>query len=183
MCELMTILAIGGTVLTAAGQIQQAQATGAANNYNAQVAEMNATLADRRAKDALERGKIEEQRKRQDVARITGQQVAASAANGIDLTFGSPLDTIVDTAVLGELDALTIRSNTYRESYDYKVQGVNQRAQAGLNRMQADSAITGGYLNAGGTVLTGLGRAYSTRAGAGYGGGVGLGGSGTGRLY
>ncbi|MDK2769919.1 MAG: hypothetical protein KYX69_19650 [Sphingomonas sp.] len=156
----MTILTIGATALGAVGQVQQAQATSAAAKYNAQIGEMNATLADRRAKDAVERGKVEEQRKRQEVAKIKGAQVAAMAANGVDTSFGSPLDTIVDTAVLGELDALTIRTNSYRESYEHSVDAVNKRAGAQLARSQAKSALTGGYLAAAGTVLTGAGKAY-----------------------
>lgn len=160
MCELMTILTIGSTVMGAAGQMQQAQAASSAAKYNQQVANMNATLSDRRAKDALERGAKEEQRKRQEVQQILGKQQAGMAANGVDLTFGSPLDTIVDTSVLGELDALTIRTNTARENYDYKVQAVNQRAGATMEGMKAKSALQGGYLSAMGTVLGGASTAY-----------------------
>ena len=160
MCDLSMMLTIGSTVLGAIGQIQQANAQAAAAEYNAKIAEMNAQLSERRAKDALERGAAEEQRKRMEVARIKGQQKVAMAANGVDLSFGSPLDTIVDTAVLGELDALTIRSNAYRESYDRRVDAVNQRAGATLNRMEAKAAKTGGYLSAMGTILGGAGKAY-----------------------
>lgn len=161
MCELTMALTLAATAIGAVGQVQQAQATAASNKYNAQVQEMNATLADRRAKDAIERGAVEEQRKRQQVAQLQGQQKAAMAANGVDLAFGSPLDTIVDTAVLGELDALTIRSNTYRESYDYQVQAVNARAGATMSNMAASAAETGGWLSAAGTVLGGAGKAYT----------------------
>jgi hypothetical protein len=167
MCELMTALTIGSTLLGAAGAVQQGQAAGAAGRYNQQIAEMNATLSDRRAKDAMERGAIAEQRKRQEVASIIGKQTVAMAANGVDLSFGSPLDTLTDTAVLGELDALTIRTNTAREAYDFKVQGVNQRAQGKLERMKGDAAETGGYLKAGGTILGGGGSAYGQYKGGG----------------
>jgi len=165
MCELATILTIGSTLMGAAGQMQQASATASAAKYNQQVAEMNATLSDRKAKDALERGATEEQRKRQEVQQILGKQQAGMAANGVDLTFGSPLDTIVDTSVLGELDALTIRTNTARENYDYRVQAVNQRAGATMEGMKAKSALQGGYLAAAGTVLGGAGKAYSSYKG------------------
>lgn len=144
----------------AVGQVQQAQATSSANRYNAQVQEMSAKIADRRAKDAIERGQLEEQRKRQEVSRIQGIQKAAMAANGVDLTFGSPLDTIVDTAAAGEIDALTIRSNSYREAYDYKVDAANKRNGAQLSRMSADAASTGGYMSAAGTILGGASKAY-----------------------
>ena len=142
------------------GQIQQANAQAAASRYNAQIAEMNATLADRRARDAILRGQEEEQRKRAEIAQLQGRQRAAMGANNVDLGFGSPLDTLVDTAVMGELDALTIRRNAAREAYDFNVQGVNQRAQAGLDRMNASAARSGGMIGAVGTVLGGGARAY-----------------------
>lgn len=158
MCEITTALLIGSTVMSAAGQVQQAQASAKASKYNARVAEMNATLAERRARDAIERGKLEEQKKRREVALIAGQQRAAMAANGLDLGFGSPLDTIIDTAVAGELDALTIRSNAYREAYDYRVDAANRRAGAAMNRAEASSAMAGGWLSAGSTILGGASR-------------------------
>lgn len=160
MCELMTALTIGSTLLGAAGAIQQGQAASASARYTAQVQDMNAQIAERKAKDALERGALEEQRKRQEVAQLRGRQTAALAANGVDLSFGSPLDTIVDTAVLGEMDALTIRTNANRESYDFRVEAANQRAGASASRAQGENALTGSYLNAGGTILAGAGKAY-----------------------
>ena len=160
MCDLSMALTIGSTLLGAAGQVQSAQATSAANKYNAQVQDMNAKLAERRALDAIERGEAEERRKRMEVSKLKGAQKAAMAANGVDVSFGSPLDTLVDTATLGELDALTIRSITYREAYVYRVDAVNRRAGANLSRMEAANANTAGYLAAGGTVLTGAGKAW-----------------------
>ncbi len=160
MCDLMLALTIGSTLLGAAGQIQQGQAQAAASNYNAQVGDMNAKISERRERDAIDRGQQEEIKKRQEIATLQGRQRAAMAANGVDLSFGSPADTLIDTAVMGEIDALTIRSSAAREAYDYKVDAVNRRADANLNRMNAKSAVTGCYLAAGGTLLTGFGKAY-----------------------
>ena len=159
MCELMSMLTIGSTLMGGLGAIQQGQASAASARYNARVADMNARMADRAAKDALERGKLEEQKQRQKTAQLMGQQTAAMAANGVDIGFGSPLDLLVDTATLGELDALTIRSNAYREERDIRQQGANYRGQAGMYRSQASSASTGGFLGAMGTVLGGGSRA------------------------
>jgi len=161
MCEIATILTIASTAIGAFGAIQQGNAAAEASRYNAKVAEMNATMSERRARDALDRGAREEQQKRAEVAQLQGRQRAAMGANGVDLTFGSPLDTIVDTAVLGELDALTIRRNAANESYDQKVNAVNGRADASLSRMNADASQTGGYLAAAGTLLGGASSAYS----------------------
>ena len=163
MCDIGLALTLGSTLVGAAGSVQQGRAAKAAGKYNQQVAEMNAELSERRAQDALERGAQEEQRKRQEVARIMGAQTAAMAANGLDISFGSPLDTLVDTATLGELDALTIRTNAYREAYDFRVDAVNQRAGGTLERMKGDATAKGGYLTAAGTILTGAGKYYEKR--------------------
>lgn len=160
MCDVGLALTVGATVIGAAGAIQSGNAAAKASNYNARVQEMNARLSERRGRDAIERGAIEEQRKRAQVAQIKGQQRVAMAANGVDLSFGSPLDVMVDSAVLGELDALTIRSNAYREAYDHEVDAVNQRAGATLSRMNASAAKTAGYFDAFSTILTGGAKGY-----------------------
>ena len=162
MCELMTMLTIGSTIMGGVGAIQQGQSQAKAARYNAQVADMNARMADRAAKDALERGALEEQKQRQKTAQLMGQQTAAMAANGVDIGFGSPLDLLVDTATLGELDALTIRTSAYREERDIRQQGANYRGQAAMSRAQASSASTGGFLGAMGTFLGGGAKAYGT---------------------
>lgn len=175
MCELTTMLLIGSTVMGAAGAIQQGQAAemqGRAAQqsaeYNAKVADMNAKIAERQARDAVERGQIEEQQQRMNTSQIIGQQRAAMAANGVDLGFGSPLDTLVDTATMGELDALTIRANTRREERDIRQQGANSTAQAGMLRAEGQSALAegragrkAGFMNAFGTILGGGAKAYS----------------------
>jgi hypothetical protein len=155
------MLMIGSTVMGGMGAIQQGNAAAASANYNAQVADMNAKLTERRARDALERGQMEEQQQRMKTSQIIGQQKAAMAANGVDLKFGSPLDTLVDTATMGELDALTIRANTYREERDTRQQANNLTGQASMLRAEAKSAKQGGFLNAFGTVLGGAAKAYS----------------------
>ena len=155
------MLMIGSTLMGGAGAIQQGNAANASAKYNAQVADMNAKISERKARDAIERGGMEEQQQRMKTSQIIGQQRAAMAANGVDLKFGSPLDALVDTATMGELDALTIRSNTYREERDIRQQGLNSSSQAGLLRAEGKSAKTAGYMGAFGTVLGGGADAFS----------------------
>lgn len=170
MCDFGLTLALASTVIGGVGAIQQGQAAASAAKYQAQVSEMNAKINEKRAQDAIERGTDAEQMKRREVARIQGEQTAAMAANGVDLSFGSPLDTLVDTKIAGELDALTIRTSAEREAYDYRVGASNDRAQAGMSRMEAKNAQTAGYLGAASTILTGGSKAYgqykSSRIGA-----------------
>ncbi len=162
MCEATTMIGLLGSAVSAVGSIAQGMAAASASKYNAKVQEMNAAMSERRAKDADARGKAEEQKQREAAAQLKGRQIAAMAANGLDVGFGSPLDTISDTAALAELDALTIRRNTAREAYDFKVDAVNQRAGATLSRMNASAQTMGGYLSGAGTILGGLSSAYQS---------------------
>jgi len=160
MCDLSIMFTVGSSLLGAMGQIQQGQAANQAARYNAQVAQMNAQLAEERARDALERGREEEQKHRRQTAQTIGKQQVAMAANGLDLSFGSPLDLIVDTAVMGELDALTIKKNAYREERDHRQQANNYRAEAGMQLAAGKNAKRQSIFAAGGTLLGGFGDAY-----------------------
>jgi hypothetical protein len=162
MCDLTMGIGLVSTLVGAVGQIGQANAQANAANYNAQVADMNAKIESKRAQDSLERGKIEEQNKRREVAQIKGQQLAGMSANGVDVGYGSSLDTLVDTATFGELDALTVRSNSAREAYGHDVAAVNKQADSQLFKMEASSATTNGYLGALGTLIGGAGDAWGS---------------------
>jgi len=145
--------AVSGAV-TAYGAVQQGQAQKKQARYQAGVERNNATIAGWQAQDATQRGQIEEQRQRLATARLRSSQRAGMAANGIEIDSGSPLDVLMDTAQLGELDALTIRSNAEREAYGFRSQSGNLMAQAGLTTMAGRNAATAGYIGAGSTLLS-----------------------------
>ncbi len=160
MCDIGTALMVGGTLLSGAGQISSANANAKAAKYNAEVQRQNAQLADRQAKNVLDAGTREEQKQKAMTTQLMAKQQAAQAANGVDVTFGSPLDLMVDTAKQGAVDALTIRTNAYRNYDDTRNQAVSYRNQGSLYDMEARNSRTAGVLNAFGTTLSGLGTAY-----------------------
>lgn len=161
MCDLGTALMVGGTLLSGAGQIASANADAKAAQYNAEVQRQNAMLADRQAKNILESGMREEQKQKAQTQQLMAKQQAAQAANGVDVTFGTPLDLMVDTAKMGAVDALTIRTNAYRNYDDTRNQAVASRNQAALYDMQAKNARTAGIIGALGTMASGFGSAYA----------------------
>lgn len=160
MCDLITALTIGSTVMGGMGAIQQGKAQAAAAEYQAKVSNMNAALAERQSREIVEKGQVEEQQQRMKAAKLIGEQKATMAANGVDLSFGSPLDTLVDSAKMAELDALTIRSNTYKAERDARQQANNYRAQASIDLATGANAQTAGYMSALGTVIGNAGTAY-----------------------
>lgn len=161
----LPVLSIVGTVLgtafSAIGQMQQGKAAAAQAEYQAAVGRNNAILATRAANDARLRGDEAARRKAVENKQLAGRQRAVLAANGVLVDQGSALDITSDTAEIGKLDELTIRSNAEREALGYEAQGMNFNASAGLNQMRADNATSSGYGAAFGTVLGGAGTVAS----------------------
>ena len=155
MCSVELALIGASTAMTAAGQHQQGQAAKKAGEYQAQAHATNAALGEQRARDALMRGAVEERKHRRQTAQLIGQQTAAQAANGLDVSFGSTLNVALDTAMLGELDALTIRENAKREARGEKLGAHDQRRQAALRSAGARNAATAGNVRAAGSILSG----------------------------
>lgn len=155
----MPIISMVGTVLGTAfqafGAIQQGRAAAAQAEYQAAVGRNNAILAQRAADDARLRGAEAERRKAVENRQLMGRQRAVLAANGVLVDQGSALDLTSDTAEIGKLDELTIRSNAEREALGYEAQGMNFNAAAQLNSMRADNARSSAMGSALGTVLTG----------------------------
>lgn len=150
---------VASGVLAAGGAIKQGQAARQQANYQSAVERNNATIAGWQATDAQQRGKIEEQRQRLQTARLKGSQRAAMASNGVEIDSGSPLDVLMDTSMLGELDALTIRSNVEREVYGLRNQQSNLTAQSGLTRLAGRNAQQASYISAGSSLLSAAGTA------------------------
>lgn len=146
-----------GTAVGAAGAYQQGQAASASAAYQAAVMRNNQILAERAAQDAIDRGKVAEQRQRQQTKALIGRQRAILAANGVLIDQDSALDITTDTAGIGELDALTIRSNAEREALGFRSQGMNFAAEAGLADARGSAARSAGLTDAFGTALSGAG--------------------------
>lgn len=116
-----------------AAALRNAEAT----RRNKEVAERNkqasleqAALADMSAQDALDRGDVAIRNNADATRRLQGRQRAVLAANGVLVDNGSALDLVTETAGIGALDQLTIRSNAEREALGLKQQARNFRTNA-----------------------------------------------------
>src|SRR5687768_13909599 len=76
----------------------------------------DALLGELQAEDALDRGGLEEQRYRRQLAQIAGAQKAQIGARNVKRS-GTALDLLTDTATIGEEDILTIRNEAAREAW------------------------------------------------------------------
>lgn len=184
-----TALSVGGSILGAVGSIASGNAAaGAAGEnarmaeYQAQVARNNQAIANQNAETEAEVGVEQANRKSMEGAAVGARIKAAFAASGVDPNTGSARRVAVSQRELSNLDTQTVMQNAERKVYGYRVQAANFGAQAGLNTMQENldwsqvsPDITGGYLKAGSTLLSGA----SSLIGGGGGGGGGDGGTST----
>lgn len=182
---LMTGLAIGtaiaGTTMSVIGQVKAGNAAARmgeaeqrAANSQAELMEYNAAVEDLRATDAIFRGAEDEQRFRSMVRGAIGAQRAGFAAGNIDVGFGSAVDVQEDAAKLGELDALTIRTNAAREAWGYQVSAEDFRRGADITRKEGVAAAESGRVargtsrwNATSTALGSAGSLLEARYGFG----------------
>jgi len=132
---------IAGTGMQAVGQMNAAEAAKAAAERNAQMATMM-------GHDAQDRGDLEQQRVGRQVSAVRGQQTANMAANGLDLSGGTPAAVLAQTDYYGLEDQRTTVNNANREAAGYK-----NRA----NGYASEAASYNPYLTAGGTMLAGAG--------------------------
>jgi len=177
----MTALAIGSLAFSAYQQVRQGKAikaAGRAENEAAQeqatLTDYNAQIADAQASDAITRGQEEENRYRQGVRTLVGSQRAGFAGQGIDVGVGSAADVQADSAFLGELDALTIRTNAAREAWGFRTQATDLRNRANVIRRTGQFAQAGAnaqgnaaYFGAAGTAIGGAANLLETRYGFG----------------
>ena len=124
-----------GTVFSARAQYQAGAAEEAGREYTAQITERKAAQ--------------EELASREKLRKLMAGQRALYAKAGVDISSGSPLLVLAETAAEGEKEALAIRAGGLEE--------------AELERYYGRQAGRAGKVRAAGTLLTGLGR-----AGAGY---------------
>lgn len=160
MCDVITAITTGLQVM---GAVQESKSAAASAKFNAQVADNNRILAERQQKDAIERGKTEELNFRRQIAGLKGEQRASFGASGVTLDSGSPADVLTDTAVLGELDALTVRQNAQREAFGYGVQATNFATESAFQRSSAKAAKSRLPLAVATTIAGGASRYYSTK--------------------
>lgn len=123
--------------------------TSVASAENAkEVADFNAQMQDRAAKDAEQRGAIAASEHRDKVRKMLAQNEAAGASSGLDANTGSLLASSVENAGMGELDALRLRYNAMTEAS-------GMRTQASVTRAEGNNALAAGHMQAAGSILSG----------------------------
>lgn len=173
MCDPGTLVIIA-TVASVAGTVAKTAAAYQQKRYEAKVAQANQKAENARILDAMNRGDVEVRDAARRQGQLMGAQRAAMAANGIDVSFGSPSDILADTAMYGREDQMTIRENTRREIMGYDINAANFGAQRNAAKSAATGALIAGGLEVVSTIAGGAqryGATQTARSGAAAGAG------------
>jgi hypothetical protein len=114
----------------------------------------NAQFAELQGEDAKRRGALKASRFRSQVRGVEGAQRAAFSGNGIDVASQSVSHVAGDTFLKGELDALTIENNAFREAFGFRVEASELRASG-------ENARLASRVKAGNTLITGGLKSFS----------------------
>lgn len=129
---------VASGVVGVMGAQQQAAATTAAANYQAQVAQRNATVARQQAS-------AEADDQRRENRRQLGSIRAAYGGSGIEMA-GSPLDVLEDTTLEQELDVERI-------GYRGELRAAGEVDKANLSKLEAENAKKTGAIGAATSLL------------------------------
>lgn len=160
----------------------EGESQAAFNRYQAAVANQNAMLAERTAKQNIGivqmRGAEETKQLQRKYAVLRGKQKVALAASGIGGASVTAGDIAMDVFRSQKLDEIAIRYNADIRSYNIregaKIGAFGYRARAGMFDLAAESALRAGKTRArlsileGAKSVAGIGATYGAYKAAGY---------------
>lgn len=144
------------SAVSAAGQMYQGEAQAQAARYKAGVAKVNEQIAKQNAEYSLQAGEYEAFRQGQKTRYQVGQIKAMQAGRGLDVRGGSTAAVRESQHAIGLQDQAMIRANAAKKAYGHEVEAVGARADQALYAMGEETARTGSYIGAAGSILGGV---------------------------
>lgn len=174
-------IAIGTSIVGAGvstlGALDQGAAASHAAKFNAAVAGANSVVSKQNASFAANAGEEQAAISQAKTRAAVGSTKAAQSASGVDVNSGSSVDVRASQAAIGQLDAMTIRTNAAREAYGYQVQSVDDTAKQNLDLMESKNDVQASQIGAATTFLGSADNAagnfakYQAAGGFGFGSG------------
>lgn len=158
--SMLTGNAFGGAL----GAYQAGAAQAEAAKFNAKVAQNNEAISHANAAIAGQAGAEQGWMVGQKTRGTLGAIKANQGASNVDVNSGSAADVRASTEELGQLDAMTVRSNAAREAYGYQQQAEGFKEQSVLDTYEAKNDVSAGELNAVNTFMGSAGSAASNFA-------------------
>lgn len=127
-----------GAINGAIGSFYSSKAQISALEFQADMAEINARIAERGAQSVLDQGQRQIGQLTLRAGQLKSSQRAAMAANGIDLGTGNAAEIQASTDIMKEIDKNTIEANAVRSAWGYRTQATSLVNEAVVKRGTAD---------------------------------------------
>lgn len=163
MCEPMTI----ATTLAVVSIVGQGYAAKKQGKYKKGVADYNARVQKNEATEVRAKGVEEENIQRERTAKLLSKQRAQMGAANIELGTGSALDIQEETELLGEVDALRIKSSFERKATSLETGAELTRAEGVAAEKAGKQAFYSSLLSGGGQAAGGVSGKWFTPDSAG----------------
>lgn len=161
------LIAVAAAGVSAAGQIMGGLQARAQGKYESQIARQNEGLEVEAAHQSVLAGQDERRDFWRKVSSLKGQQIAAMAANGIDVGFGAGQRAQDDTQLLANDDAKNLYRNIEERTRGHIIDASNYREQDKAAKARGNAAFTTSLLGAASSLLGGLSQASAMKAKAG----------------
>jgi hypothetical protein len=161
MCNPIALMA-GQLVTQLWGQHQQTKAQTAMYNAQAQAAEANARISDRKQQDIANQALQERDKMDNKMRLIAGQNTAEAGATGLSMS-GTPLQLMASSYDEYNKDINNWETNKNNSIYNEYLNGVNYRNEANSARAAASNAKTQGRLQMLSTILSGASSMYGLK--------------------
>lgn len=155
---------VASTAVSAAGQLAQGAQANAQGKYEAQVDRMNEGLAVEAYRTSRLNAVDDNRDFWRKVAATKGQQIAAMAANGIDVNFGSAARLQEDTQMLANEDASRMYRGEAEQQKGHLIEASNYAEAAKAARARGRAALVNSIFGAAATTLGGLSQAGALKA-------------------
>lgn len=149
-----------GAVSGAVGGFYSAKMTKNQLAFEADMARINARVAELGARAAFERGHKEVANLTLQAGQLKSRQRAAMAANGVDLGEGNAAEVQASTDIMRELDKQTLEANAVRSAWGYRVEGANLQSQALMK--EGSAAGISPFMAGASSLLTSAGQVASS---------------------
>lgn len=128
---------VGGSISSAAGSYYGAKGKASSLEFQSQLADINARMAEQTAQSELLKGQKQVAAVTLKAGKLKSKQRATMAANGIDLGEGNAAEVQASTDIMKEIDKNTIEANALRSAWGYRKQGGNFKNDAAMKRASA----------------------------------------------
>ena len=152
--------AVAAAAVSAVGSIQAGKDQKRAYNYNAQVNERKAKVAEQDAEQLVLMEEVEIGRFRREFDNLQAATSQSFRFNGWMADTGTPLKVALANASEADEEVAIRRYNAKVGKAELKEKGTQERMSANLNRMYGRAAMRAAYFKAGSSLLSG-GSSYS----------------------